>query len=1398
MKTIYKKISYMLVVCAICSSVPVKHAEAHSGIVSAPASCGALDSTNLNTHSYNQIYNRTSISNASTSKNIFSTKVNSTSTPWARNTDIWSSKGATPIDWTGVAAYVYNSSNPNYFPSSRIATLISPRHFLAASHWQPNPGEILSFIDAEGNQVLRTVVAHQYLGNDLTVGVLDADVPSTITYYPLIASSTLAAKTQTLEPGDMDLTIVAFNQTPRLVVRDVYSILNVYNQTSHFPYTSGPFSQFSQDTIGGDSGSPAFILIDGKPVLLTAYTGPGGGPAYGNYISQINSAMTALGGGYQVTQYDASCFSNKVLNYAPAMSVSDMSATTTVHQASSTIIATLTATDPDSDTLQFSLGAFTSVASTTLSLNANDYFSINSSGELRQIQDLDPDTQGYSLRLVVHVTDIDPTPGTSTTYITLNVDRMETTSILTADSVIEITYDKTVATSSVPSTSDFAVTVNGSARAVTSVSVVANEVILGLASPVAVGQTVRVTYTPGANPIKDYPSLAKAPSLDNVLVANSVAGSINTNFVTDDGFLGSGGNPGQLNYVFIDSNQKILTGNFNYVIGVGYRSATSSNLVRINQDGSPDLSFSAIGSGYNVWHVSQQVDGKYIVSGYKSDFSEGNGIVRLNTNGTTDSTFVPGAGGWNYGFTGGSSVVQSDGKIIVGAIGCTSPFGDLTQNCLARLNSNGSIDYTFNNGGAGFVGPAGGVSIYDMYVQSDDKIIVVGDFTSYNGVNRTDILRLNADGTLDTSFSTNLSVPGGLTAIFHLGVDSQGKIYIGFKDSSLGGSSQKLVYRLNSNGTVDTSFDTKLFTSSSIPSIYSVRPLSDGKVIVVGQFATYDGVTVNGIVRLLSDGSIDRTFQSGTGIGTSTNSYILDVQQIADGSLVAVGYFATYNGVTKNSIVGIVNNTTSDATQPRVSNITSSVSNGTYVVGDTIPVQVTFSEPVIIVGSNPTLSLNVSSTTVRAATYTSGSGSSTLTFSYVVQPGDASNDLDYIDAASLNITGGNLEDAAGNHAILTLPTPGQAGSLSANKDILVDGIVPVPYTAVVSGNVLTLVLDSVVSTTSVPSSDAFVVKVNGNTGYTSPTTVSIDNFAQITLGLSVAIQQGQNITISYSPSGSPLRDSNGNIVVAFSDFSVTNNTPASNTVVVQSGSVGFASGGGGGGGSASVNIIYPTKQNNANNILVSTSTKLDTLAKINNLISTSSPIQLVKNNREVCEPYIVDVMRFGAQNNASEVIKLQKFLNEFEGEKIFVNGVYDTSTLQAVIRFQQKYSKHILFPWGLSKPTGIVSQTTRAKINALVCGKIYGCPFFTEYYKFGNSGAEVKAVKSFLNLLNPVGNLDVTSTQYDSATRREIISFQNRYKDTVLRPWGLKNATSNWYKTSIASANEIMGCSSQR
>ena len=127
-------------------------------------------------------------------------------------------------------------------------------------------------------------------------------------------------------------------------------------------------------------------------------------------------------------------------------------------------------------------------------------------------------------------------------------------------------------------------------------------------------------------------------------------------------------------------------------------------------------------------------------------------------------------------------------------------------------------------------------------------------------------------------------------------------------------------------------------------------------------------------------------------------------------------------------------------TRPTVTSVSSSTADGTYKIGDIIAVTVQFSEAVTVTGT-PQLTLETG-TTDRTVNYTSGSGSGTLTFNYTVQAGDVNADLDYVATTSLTLNGGTIRNAAGNDAILTLPAPGAANSLGANKAIRVDGVVP--------------------------------------------------------------------------------------------------------------------------------------------------------------------------------------------------------------------------------------------------------------------------------------------------------------------------------------------------------------------
>ncbi|HIH30876.1 TPA: hypothetical protein HA243_05755, partial [Candidatus Micrarchaeota archaeon] len=123
-----------------------------------------------------------------------------------------------------------------------------------------------------------------------------------------------------------------------------------------------------------------------------------------------------------------------------------------------------------------------------------------------------------------------------------------------------------------------------------------------------------------------------------------------------------------------------------------------------------------------------------------------------------------------------------------------------------------------------------------------------------------------------------------------------------------------------------------------------------------------------------------------------------------------------------------------------VLNVTSPDADATYKAGAVINITVTFNESVGVLSGTPTLTLNTG-TIKRNATYSSGSVSNTLTFTYTVVAGDNSSDLDYLNTTALQPVGsiGNFDTGSAN---LTLVEPGAEGSLSFNKAIVIDTISP--------------------------------------------------------------------------------------------------------------------------------------------------------------------------------------------------------------------------------------------------------------------------------------------------------------------------------------------------------------------
>lgn len=128
---------------------------------------------------------------------------------------------------------------------------------------------------------------------------------------------------------------------------------------------------------------------------------------------------------------------------------------------------------------------------------------------------------------------------------------------------------------------------------------------------------------------------------------------------------------------------------------------------------------------------------------------------------------------------------------------------------------------------------------------------------------------------------------------------------------------------------------------------------------------------------------------------------------------------------------------TIDTTATEVVDVTSTNDDGSYGVGRAISITVEFDEAVVVSGV-PTLALNNGGT----ASYLSGSGTDTLLFRYTVAESDDEIDLDYDATDSLNVGEGSIKDIAGNDADLTLPTPGDPGSLGDNKELVIDGTFP--------------------------------------------------------------------------------------------------------------------------------------------------------------------------------------------------------------------------------------------------------------------------------------------------------------------------------------------------------------------
>jgi uncharacterized delta-60 repeat protein len=274
-------------------------------------------------------------------------------------------------------------------------------------------------------------------------------------------------------------------------------------------------------------------------------------------------------------------------------------------------------------------------------------------------------------------------------------------------------------------------------------------------------------------------------------------------------------------------------------------------LGRLNTNGTADASFNPTIFVDEAFDLAIQPDGKIIFVGTLRNNSNTSGprtcIVRLNSDGSLDPTFNVGTGFNN--FSPRALAIQPDGKVIVG--GQFPSYNGVTRNNLVRLNSDGSLDAGFLTGS----GPDSNVA--QIVLQPDGKIIIGGRFNSYSGVTRRNLARLNADGTLDLPFAFS-SVADDLN-VFSLGLQPDGKLIAGgffYINSPSDSTTKTPVLRFNSDGSLDSSLSVDLGHKNSTNALV-IQP--DGKIILGGSVVRFPLDNLYFLNRLNSDGSLDLT-----------------------------------------------------------------------------------------------------------------------------------------------------------------------------------------------------------------------------------------------------------------------------------------------------------------------------------------------------------------------------------------------------------------------------------------------------------------------------------------------------------------------------------------------------------
>lgn len=299
-----------------------------------------------------------------------------------------------------------------------------------------------------------------------------------------------------------------------------------------------------------------------------------------------------------------------------------------------------------------------------------------------------------------------------------------------------------------------------------------------------------------------------------------------------------------------------------------------------------DFSFqSVLAEGANIRAIEVQADGKILAAG--SLTTRGavfrKDVVRLNADGSLDTTF-------NIGSGADESILvmklQADGKIIIG--GNFSRINGVFRSALARLNADGSVDRTFDVSGVNVT------YVYDLDLQTDGKILI-----SANNLNGTIfVTRLKTDGSDDPAFAF-FAISGATFKYTVTFVPTENKVLVsGNFNYTVNQTQYKNLARLNSDGTIDSTF-TASVVNSQFNTDFNVEPISSGKILIWGAFDTVNQIMRRTIAVLNNNGSLDTSFNSAA---TGDRETILSLAVQPNGKIIIGGIFNTTNTFLRGSV----------------------------------------------------------------------------------------------------------------------------------------------------------------------------------------------------------------------------------------------------------------------------------------------------------------------------------------------------------------------------------------------------------------------------------------------------------------------------------------------------------------